>query len=127
MRFTNETPLVKETILVRESDNPGKYKILDGIHRLIGACLEGKKTIIALVPMNENGVLPICEAHTIYDLIRGFIRHRHNKDGETELYYGLKLLLNTYANTQDLLKNRFNKKWVDDEKTQNIIKKVLED
>lgn len=116
-----------ETIIVRCSDQPNKFKILDGIHRLMGVALADKKTVKALFPINEDEVLPICEAHTIYDLIRGFVRHRKNEVGETELYHGLKLLLNAYANTRDLLENRFSKNYVNDDKVQEIIQKVLKD
>ena len=115
-----------ETILVRDSDHDFvKYKILDGIHRVIGAALSGKKTIKAMVPLNEKDCLPICEAHVIYDLIRGYLRNRKTEDGRIELYHGLKLLINTYANVHDLLENRFNKNYVNNDEVQVIIEKVL--
>ena len=100
---------------------------LDGMHRVIGAALSNKKTIKAMAPINENDVLPVCEAHTVYDLIRGYLRNRRTEDGETELYHGLKLLINTYTNVHELLENRFDENWLKDEKTQEIIKKVLND
>jgi hypothetical protein len=115
-----------ETILVRNSDHDYvKYKILDGAHRVIGACLNNQKTIRAMVPQNEKEVLPYCEAHTVYDLIRGFLRHRRSEDGEIELYNALKLLIHTYANVRDLLENRFNYSYVNNERVQLIIGKVL--
>lgn len=125
IKYEKEASNGDEPILVRKSPKPDKHRLVDGVHRLIGAALDGQETIKAMVPLNEGEILPICEAHTIYDLIRGFIRHRQIKEGEIELYYGLKLLLNTYANTRDLLKNRFNINYVNDEKVQTIIKKVL--
>jgi hypothetical protein len=115
-----------ETILVRNSDHDFvKYKILDGIHRVIGAAISGKNTIKAMVPLNEKDCLPVCEAHVIYDLIRGYLRNRRTDDGKIELYYGLKLLINTYANVHDLLENRFNKNYVNNDEVQIIIEKVL--
>jgi len=126
-KYTEIVSTGSETILGRISDRPNKFKILDGIHRLMGAALEGKKTIKVMVPLNETEVLPICEAHTVYDLIRGFQRHRRTEAGETELFYGLKLLLHTYENTRELLEKRFNQDYVNDDKVQAVIKKVLND
>lgn len=114
-----------EPILVRNGSKKGKYKVLDGMHRLIGSVLNGKKKIMAYIPLNEKEVLPYCEAHVIYDLIRGYLRNAHDQAGEKELYYGLKLLLRAYGNTEKLLRGRFNRYWVDDNKVQKIIQKVL--
>lgn len=127
-KYTQDASFGDEAILVRTSDHDFvKYKILDGLHRVVGACLSGRKTIRAMVPQNEKNVKPVCEAHTVYDLIRGFIRNRHNEIGREELFFALKLLINTYSNVEDLLKNRFNEEWVKDKATQEIISKVLEE
>lgn len=126
-KYEGQASFGNEPIIVRKSSNPGKYRLVDGVHRLIGAALSNKKTIKAMVPINEDEVLPFCEAHTIYDLIRGYQRHARDGKGEKELYSGLKLLIRCYGNAGDLLKNRFNKDYVNDEKVQAIIKKVLED
>lgn len=114
-----------EPILVRKAGEPGKFKILDGMHRLIGAALNNQEKIKAYIPLNEDKVLPYCEAHTVYDLIRAYQRHARDEEGEKELYYGLKLLLRSYANTEKLLRERFSKHWVNDDKVQEIIHKVL--
>ncbi len=124
--YENLASYGNETILVRNSDHDFvKYKILDGTHRVIGAAMSGKKTIKAMVPLNEKDYLPVCEAHTVYDLIRGYLRNRRTDDGKIELYHSLKLLINSYANVHDLLENRFNKKYVNNDEVQLIIEKVL--
>lgn len=112
-------------ILVRRDEGGKSYKVLDGMHRFVIAALGEKKKIGVLVPVNEKRHLPICEAHTAYDLIRGFIRNAKDKKGEIELYHALKLLCRTYENVKLLLKNRFNGEWVRDETVQKIIKRVL--
>ncbi len=125
-KFQKESFFENEIILVRKSDKKGFYKVLDGMHRFTGAVLENKEKIKVFLVLNENEHLPICEAHTVYDLIRGFLRNAKDKKGEIELYNALKLLSRTYANVKELLKERFNEKYIYDEKVQKIIKKVLE-
>ena len=115
-----------EPILVRKTEEPGKFKVLDGMHRFVGAAIRNEEKIKVYIPLNEGEILPYCEAHTIYDLIRGYLRNARDEKGEKELYYGLRLLLRTYANTEKLLKERFNKHWVNDDNVQEIIDKVLE-
>ena len=115
-----------EPILVRKAqEKKGYYKVLDGMHRVVGATIAGKKKIFVWVPTNEFDHLPYCEAHTIYDLIRGYIRNRRTAEGQKELFYALKLLKNTYGNVEKLLKERFNEKWVFEKDVQSVIKKVL--
>ena len=96
------------------------------MHRLIGAVIEKRKEVLVFFPVNEDEYLPICEAHTIYDFIRGFIRNAKDEKGEIELYHGLKLLCRTYANVRELLIERFNENYVHDNEVQEIIKKVLQ-
>jgi hypothetical protein len=115
-------------ILVRIADeNPKKFQVLDGMHRFIKTVMENKKELRVYVPINEKKYLPVCERHTIYDLIRGFIRNAHDKAGEKELYFSLKLLARTYSNVVTDLKERFNQNWVRDEKAQAVIQKVIKE
>lgn len=123
-KFERAASYGKEPILVRRSKVKGKYKVLDGMHRFLRAVLSGQKKIQVYLPVNEK-ILPHCEAHTVYDLIRGFIRNAHDKQGEQELYYGLKLLTRTYGNVSKLLKERFDDAHVPDPAVQKIIKRVL--
>jgi hypothetical protein len=125
-KFVRETTFNKEPILVRRAENKGYYKVSDGIHRLIAAILKGHKKIDAFVPVDEGKYLPICEAHVVYDLIRGYLRHAKDKKGAEDLFHGLCLLKRCYSNVPSLLKNRFNFKYVADESVQEVIKKVLE-
>ena len=112
-------------IVVRHGENEGEYKMLDGSHRLLTMILEGKEKTIVWYPGNELELLPVCEAHVVYDLIRGFIRNAKDEEGKKELYYALKLLIRAYSNVPDLLMNRFNSEYVFDEDVQEVIKKVL--
>jgi hypothetical protein len=127
-KFENESSFDPNIpILVRKSDAVGKYKVLDGMHRFVGCILEGQITIEAYFSENEDNILPWCEPHVVYDLIRGYIRNAADEEGEKDLYHGLKLLLRAYGNVMDLLMNRFNTEYVDNEKVQKVIKKVLSD
>jgi len=124
-KFQQTASFGDEIILVRKSEKKGFYKVLDGMHRFVGAVLKGKDKVRVFVPVNEDKHLPVCEAHTVYDLIRGFLRNAKDKEGERQLFYALKLLCRTYANVKSLLKERFNKNYVNDEKVQRVISKVL--
>ncbi|OQX71550.1 hypothetical protein B6D52_00980 [Candidatus Parcubacteria bacterium 4484_255] len=125
-RFQQEASFGSEIILVRKSENKDFYKVLDGMHRFMGSVLKKEKKVKVFTPINEKSVLPICEAHTIYDIIRGFVRNARDAEGENELYHALKLLCRTYANVKTLLKERFNENYVRDKKVQEVIKKILE-
>ena len=124
-RFTEEASFGNEPILMRGPDEKGFYRVFDGMHRFVGAVIKKRKTVSAYVAINEDKHLPVCEAHTVYDLIRGFQRHARDENGKTELYHGLKLLARTYENVIDLLENRFNSTYVADDEVQEIIKKVI--
>ncbi len=126
-RFTHEASFGNEPILMRGPDEKGFYRVFDGMHRFVGAVAEKRKTVMAYVPINEDKHLPVCEPHTVYDLIRGFQRHAKDINGKTELYYALKLLARTYENVIELLKNRFNSTYVADDEVQEIIKKVIKE
>lgn len=112
-----------ETILLRKKDD--KYLLLDGTHRFVGAVLQKNKTVKAYIPVNEQQVLPNCEAHTVYDLIRGFRRNARDEEGKKALYWALKLLNRTYANVGLLLRERFNEKYERNKEVQDVISKVL--
>lgn len=124
-RFFKEALFGDEPILMRGPDENGLYRIFDGMHRFVGAVLKNKKTISAYVPINEDKYLPTCEAHVVYDLIRGFQRHAKDQQGKRELYCALKLLARTYENVVGLLKNRFNFKYIPDKEVQKVIEKVI--
>jgi hypothetical protein len=110
-------------ILVRKSEDEGKYKVLDGMHRFVGALVNRQNTVKVYFPENEDGILPWCEAHVVYDLIRGFIKNAKDKEGELQLYHALKLLMRTYGNVRDLLINRFDTANVDDK----VVKRIVQD
>ncbi|MCL5795154.1 MAG: hypothetical protein M1338_02255, partial [Patescibacteria group bacterium] len=124
-QFESKAAFDDTAILVRNSDKKGYYRVLDGMHRFIGAILSNKKTIQIYLPINEKECLPVCEAHTVYDLIRAFERNTNDKEGEKELYYALKLLSRTYSNVKGLLSRRFNKNYVHNEDVQKIIQKII--
>lgn len=124
-KFSREASYGKQPILMRHADQAGYYKVLDGMHRFIGAVIKGQKKITAFVPLNENKYLPICEAHLVYDLIRGYQRNAADKKGANDLFHALSLLRRCYSNVPDLLRKRFNFKYVSDKGVQEVIKKVL--
>ncbi len=124
-RFACEVSYSNVPILIRGPDERGFFRVFDGMHRFVGAVLKSKKTVMAYVPISEQKHLPICEAHVVYDLIRGFQRHAKDKQGKIELYHALKLLARTYENVVELLEYRFNYTYVADEKVQEIIRRVI--
>ncbi|MBU4369792.1 hypothetical protein KKG58_03480 [Patescibacteria group bacterium] len=126
-KFIREVSYSNKPILTRGPDKKDFYRVLDGMHRFVGAVIKNRKTIFAYVPLNDGKHLPICEAHVVYDLIRGFQRHAKDEAGKKELYYALKLLARTYGNVIELLENRFNFTYVADDKIQKIIKKVIKE
>jgi hypothetical protein len=112
-------------ILVRKSEDVSKYKVFDGMHRFVGALVNGQNTIKVYFPQNENEVLPWCEIHVAYDLIRGFTRNANDLDGELQLFFALKLLLRTYGNVRGYLISLLNQNIEMDEAVQKIIQKAL--
>lgn len=113
----------KEILLRKDGDY---YKVLDGMHRFIGLVLTGRKSVRAYVPINEREVLPVCEPHVVYDLIRGFERHAADATGGRQLEAALLLLSRAYDNVPYLLKNRFNQKWVPNPLVQNVLRRILQ-
>jgi len=124
-KFIKDASYSAEPILLRGPDEKGFYRVLDGMHRFVGAIIKNKKTVSAYIPVDEGKYLPICEAHVVYDLIRGFQRSARDKQGENDLYHALRLLARTYENGADLLKIRFNHKYVPDKAVQKIIRKII--
>ena len=112
-------------IVVRNEFDTGKYLMLDGTHRLLGLILSGVNEVSVWYPVNEREFLPECEAHVIYDLIRGYLRNAKDEQGKIELYHALRLLDRTYGNVADLLKNRFSEKYMFDSGVQEIIRTIL--
>lgn len=126
-KFQKEASFSSDPILLKSGKEKSTYQVLDGMHRFVGAILKGKKKVKVYMPINEKGYLPICEGHIVYDMIRGFQRNAYNKNGEKDIYHGLRLLSKTYENVNELLKNRFNYAHLPDKKVQNIIRKILKE
>jgi hypothetical protein len=123
-KFAREASFGNEPILLRSPNEKGLYPVSDGMHRVVGAVIEKRKTVTAYVPIDEDKHLPVCEAHTVYDVIRGFQRNARDEEGKIQLYHALKLLARTYKNVPGLLATRFNSTYVHDEDVQEIIQKV---
>lgn len=122
-----QTAHVDDTpIAVRRGTEPETWKVLDGMHRFVRAVIENRDAINAWVPTNEELVLPMCEPHVIYDLIRGMQRHAHDEAGAADLAVALRLLRRTYANADELLRTRFDRTHVDDDLAQQAIATALE-
>lgn len=116
-------------IIVRnDEDRMGqKYKVLDGMNRMLGKIVKNTDEFEAYYPTNEFDYLPLCEPHVIYDVIRGYIRHARDEKGRKQLYHALSLLVRTYENTATLLKERFGPKNVFEKDVQKVIIEVLKD
>jgi hypothetical protein len=117
----------KLPIIVRhDEENIGtKYKVLDGMNRVLGKIVKNEEKFKAYYPLNEFDHLPICEPHVIYDLIRGYQRNARDKKGKEQLYEALCLLARTYENVIPLLKERFGPERVFEDDVQEVIKRVL--
>lgn len=107
-------------ILVRYEEK--EYKVLDGMHRVIGAILANKSEITAFVGKVSNPRSWI-EPHVVYDLLKA--NQRKLNTNREDLICALRFLCKAYINVEDLLKNRFNDSYVYDKNIQEIIKKVL--
>lgn len=126
-KFISESSFGKEPILVRKTDKDDVYQVLDGMHRFVGAVINGKESVDVYVPINEDEHLPVCEPHVIYDLIRGFQRNAKENEGKKELYYALKLLSRTYENVNELLNKRFSFEYMADRNVQDVIDRILKE
>ncbi len=109
-------------ILVRVDD--GKLKVLDGMHRVVAAIRDNRKTVSAYIGTPSGNSKPLCEAHVIYDLLRAYQRSIH-KDRQG-LIAALRFLKNNYVNVESLLRDRFNAEWIPDEGVQKVIREVLD-
>jgi hypothetical protein len=115
------TVFIDVPILVRYED--GKYKVLDGMHRAVAAIRDDQKEIRAYVGRWTGTPKPQCEAHVVYDLIRGF--QRGDKKDAAEFVTALRFLHRHYSNVEQLLRERFDNTWVPDDDVQECIKKAL--
>jgi hypothetical protein len=61
----NHATFSDEPIVVRHKENTGKFLMLDGTHRVLGAILQNKTHIFAWYPQKEFELLPHCEAHVV--------------------------------------------------------------
>ncbi len=122
-----DAKFVDEPILVRF--DKGKYKVLDGMHRVIARIRDGDRhkgiTIRAFVAIPHGVPQPKCEAHVVYDLIKAY--QRNITTDRASLITALRYLHKTYANVDGLLRNRFNSLWLSDERLPDIIAEVLQD
>jgi hypothetical protein len=109
-------------ILIRETEEK-EYKVLDGMNRVIAAARDGKDNIKAYIGRRVGKSKAKIEPHVVYDIIRGFqLRGGSKKDFKA----AIRLLLDAYSNTEELLRKRFNKSWVADKKIQELISEVLD-
>lgn len=101
----------------------GEYRIFDGMHRAIGAMLEGHNEIeVWIVRPGPNGHRPQCEPHVVNDLIKTlFMGMEADRD---DLVAALRLIKTHYANGEDLLRE-----WENDKKesVRGVIRRALED
>lgn len=102
-----------------------KYKVFDGMHRVVAAIRDGKESITAYVAYASEQFRPVCEPHVVYDLLRAYIR-KVTTD-RTGLIASLRYLRGCYVNVDDLLRNRFNEGGVPDKDIQAIIEEALKD
>ncbi|MBI2984230.1 MAG: ParB N-terminal domain-containing protein [Candidatus Kerfeldbacteria bacterium] len=110
-------------ILVRVDD--GKYKVLDGMHRVIAAIRDGRESVTAFVARLDGQPRPQCEPHVVYDLLRAY--HRGINRDRQALVVALRFLRHAYANVDRLLRERFSKAWVPDDEMQAIIAEALQE
>lgn len=108
-------------ILVRYEKE--KHKVLDGMHRVIGAIRDGHSEIIAFVGRLQGNPQPLCEPHVVYDLLRAYDRGI-NKN-KADLIAALRFLKGSYSNVEMLLRKRFGKSWIPSDEIQGIIEEVL--
>ena len=113
-----------ETILVISQDD-GKYKIFDGMHRLVGHVLSKKETIDAYVITNYGDFLPRIEPHVIYDIIKSFHRSDKSIEDEQDFIWAIRLLAKNTDNTTQLLQTRFDITHVKDTHIQTLITQAL--
>jgi len=126
-KIFKEAKFIDLPILVRYEED--KYKVLDGMHRIIAAIRDGLSLIPAFVAYPQAEPQPSCEAHLIYDFLRAYQRRSpvERQSLRTDLISGLRFLKKVYGNVEGLLRERFNSNYVLDPEIQEIIKEVLKD
>lgn len=110
-------------ILVRYEDE--KYKVLDGMHRVVASIRDGVATIPAYVARRSGKPQTFCEPHVVYDLMKAY--HRGLNPDRAGLVQALRFLRQSYRNVESLLRERFIKAWVPDDEIQTIIREALHD
>ena len=110
-----------DPILIRE-DEEGKYKVLDGMNRVIAAARDRVDQVKAYVGRSIEKSKTEVEPHVVYDFIRAYQQRGGN---EEDLKGGLRFLVDAYTNVRVLLRTRLGPEWIKDEKIQKIIKEVL--
>lgn len=108
-------------ILVHRDEK--KYKVLDGMNRIIAALRADKKYIFAYVASPAGKSCPRCEPHIVYDLIKPYQRGI-NRD-RRGLIITLRFLRKSYANVDGILRERLGARWLHDPKLQKIIRAAL--
>lgn len=108
-----------------------KYKVLDGMKRVIAAIKTGRSTIGAFV--SEEIPLPKkfpegehkCEARVIYSLLNAY-QLGINKDKDA-LIAALRFLRQSYDNVSYLLRHRFSESWFQGAEMKEVIEESLKD
>ncbi|MDA9129214.1 hypothetical protein N9J72_01935 [Candidatus Gracilibacteria bacterium] len=113
-----------ETILAVKIDNV-KYKVFDGMHRIIGHILAEKEYIDAYVLENYGEFFPKIEAHVVYDIIKAFQRSDKTLQDEQDCIGALRLLVKNTKNSQKILQERFDIKHLPDSQVQSLITQAL--
>ncbi|MEA3249776.1 MAG: hypothetical protein U9Q03_05490 [Patescibacteria group bacterium] len=103
----------------------GHLKVFDGMHRVIAAVRDDRKSITAWVGERDAKIppRPSCEPHTVYDLIRayqiGSCRDRQS------LVAALGFLYRAYGNVGHLFTERFSAGWIPDDEIQDIMREAV--
>lgn len=109
-------------ILLRREE--GNLKVLDGMHRVVGAIKKGKTVITAFVAHLAQQPQPQCEPHVVYDILRAYERQGYQH--EAEAVAALRFLRRSYANVDSLLRERFNGGWQTNAEVAKVITLALE-
>lgn len=102
-----------------------KYKIFDGMHRVVGHILKNKRTISAYVLTNYWEFKPNIEAHVLYDLIKAFQRSSRSIQDKKDLIWALRLLVKNTENATKILEQRFDISHLNDPEIQENIQEAL--
>jgi hypothetical protein len=96
------------------------------MNEVIAAIRDGFEEIEVYIATPQAGKpRPYCEPHLIYDILRPYQRG-YNQD-KAGLIAALIYIKNSYANAEELIRERFNEKWIlENREMHQIIKQVLE-